>query len=88
MTLRVDGVQYFPAGTGETDEQALSDESARTRLLDLDPACSLDSIVHRNIYNVHQRVAQKFRVGRVMLAGDVFSPEQSYWWFRSKLRYS
>ena len=60
----------FPAGTGETDEQALSDESAKARLLDLDPACSMESIVHRNIYNVHQRVAQKFRVGRVMLAGD------------------
>jgi len=60
----------FPAGTGESDEQALSDESAKARLLDLDLNCSIDSIVHRNIYNVHQRVAQQFRVGRVMLAGD------------------
>jgi 3-(3-hydroxy-phenyl)propionate hydroxylase len=60
----------FPARTDESDEEALSDESARRRIVELEEACSLDSIVHRNIYNVHQRVAQKFRVGRVMLAGD------------------
>src|SRR5262249_43309962 len=27
-------------------------------------------IVHRNLYNVHQRVAARFRTGRVFLAGD------------------
>ena len=27
-------------------------------------------IVHRNLYNVHQRVASTFRLGRVLLAGD------------------
>ena len=60
----------FPARTDESDEEALSDASAQKRIIELEEACSLDSIVHRNIYNVHQRVAQKFRVGRVMLAGD------------------
>ncbi len=60
----------FPARTDESDEEALSDVSAQKRIIELEEACSLDSIVHRNIYNVHQRVAQKFRVGRVMLAGD------------------
>ena len=60
----------FPARTDETDEEALSDASAQKRIIELEEACSLESIVHRNIYNVHQRVAQKFRVGRVMLAGD------------------
>ncbi len=60
----------FPARADESDEEALSNASAEKRILDLDNACTLDSIVHRNIYNVHQRVAQKFRVGRVMLAGD------------------
>jgi 3-(3-hydroxy-phenyl)propionate hydroxylase len=60
----------FPARTDESDEEALSDASAQKRIIDLEEACSLESIVHRNIYNVHQRVAQKFRVGRVMLAGD------------------
>jgi 3-(3-hydroxy-phenyl)propionate hydroxylase len=60
----------FPARTDESDEEALSDASAQKRIIELEEACSLESIVHRNIYNVHQRVAQKFRVGRVMLAGD------------------
>jgi 3-(3-hydroxy-phenyl)propionate hydroxylase len=60
----------FPARTDESDEEALSDASAKKRIIELEEACSLESIVHRNIYNVHQRVAQKFRVGRVMLAGD------------------
>ncbi|BDW11627.1 hypothetical protein PSHI8_17100 [Polynucleobacter sp. SHI8] len=60
----------FPARTDESDEEALSDASAQKRIVELEEACSLESIVHRNIYNVHQRVAQKFRVGRVMLAGD------------------
>lgn len=60
----------FPARTDESDEEALSDVSAQKRIIELEEACSLDSIVHRNIYNVHQRVAEKFRVGRVMLAGD------------------
>jgi len=27
-------------------------------------------IVHRNMYNVHQRVAGNFRTGRIVLAGD------------------
>lgn len=60
----------FPARTDESDEEALSDASAQKRIIELEEECSLESIVHRNIYNVHQRVAQKFRVGRVMLAGD------------------
>jgi 3-(3-hydroxy-phenyl)propionate hydroxylase len=60
----------FPARTDESDEEALSDASAQKRIVELEDACSLESILHRNIYNVHQRVAQKFRVGRVMLAGD------------------
>lgn len=60
----------FPAQEGESDEQALGDDAVRARLTGVDAACRLDSVVHRNIYNVHQRVAAKFRVGRVFLAGD------------------
>ena len=32
--------------------------------------CRSYDIVHRNLYNVHQRVAASFRKGRVFLAGD------------------
>lgn len=60
----------FPTREEETDEQALSDDAVLARLTGVDPACRLGDVVHRNIYNVHQRVAAKFRVGRVFLAGD------------------
>lgn len=61
----------FPTAVDETDEQALGDEGAHRRLQCLsekaDPA---EKLVHRNLYNVHQRVARNFRQGRVFLAGD------------------
>ncbi len=34
------------------------------------PAHETYPIVHQSVYRVHQRVAQQFRVGRVLLAGD------------------
>ena len=34
------------------------------------PKAGRYEIVHRNLYNVHQRVAASFRKGRVFLAGD------------------
>ena len=34
------------------------------------PAQETYPIVHQSVYRVHQRVAQQFRVGRVLLAGD------------------
>lgn len=61
----------FPVGADETDEDALGDEGTRRRLrrlsLDADPA---QKLVHRNLYNVHQRVAKEYRRGRIFLAGD------------------
>jgi 3-(3-hydroxy-phenyl)propionate hydroxylase len=60
----------FPAREDETDEQAFSDTSVRRRMRRLCEDHPVDSLVHRNIYRVHQRVAGAFRVGRVFLAGD------------------
>jgi 3-(3-hydroxy-phenyl)propionate hydroxylase len=34
------------------------------------PRAGAYDVVHRNLYNVHQRVAASFRKGRVFLAGD------------------
>ncbi|MDN3309768.1 NAD(P)/FAD-dependent oxidoreductase [Microbacterium oryzae] len=59
----------FPVPEDESDEEALGDGSVARRLgplLDGAP----DQVVHRNLYRVHQRVAARFRVGRVFLAGD------------------
>jgi 3-(3-hydroxy-phenyl)propionate hydroxylase len=60
----------FPAVPGDTDEQVLSDEAVQRRLNKFFPKADPYTVTHRNIYNVHQRVAAKFREGRVFLAGD------------------
>jgi 3-(3-hydroxy-phenyl)propionate hydroxylase len=60
----------FPTRLNETDEQALDKESVQTRLQKFFPKAGAYPVVHRNIYNVHQRVAASFRKSRVFLAGD------------------
>src|SRR5215469_11510333 len=56
----------FPTLPGETDEQVLSDDAVQGRMQKFFPkrgAANRNAydIVHRNLYNVHQRVAQIFR---------------------------
>jgi 3-(3-hydroxy-phenyl)propionate hydroxylase len=60
----------FPTRLDETDEQALDEASVQGRLQKFFPKSGAYPVVHRNIYNVHQRVAASFRKGRVFLAGD------------------
>lgn len=60
----------FPTVPGQTDEDVLSDEAAEARLQKFFPKAGRYEIAHKNIYNVHQRVAASFRRGRVFLAGD------------------
>jgi len=60
----------FPTIPGETDEQVLNDEAVQRRLQKFFPKQGDYPVIHRNIYNVHQRVAATFRKGRVFLAGD------------------
>jgi len=60
----------FPTVPGETDEQVLNDEAVERRLQKFFPRSSPYPVTHRNIYNVHQRVAAKFQLSRVFLAGD------------------
>jgi 3-(3-hydroxy-phenyl)propionate hydroxylase len=54
----------------QTDEQLMNPDATERRLQDFIPKQSAYDIVHRNLYNVHQRVAASFRKGRVFLAGD------------------
>jgi 3-(3-hydroxy-phenyl)propionate hydroxylase len=59
----------FPAKPHESDDEVMSDEWIDARFgecMDAGPY----PIVHRNMYNVHQRVAGRFRGGRIVLAGD------------------
>jgi 3-(3-hydroxy-phenyl)propionate hydroxylase len=60
----------FPARENESDEEAFSEAAVRRRMRRLSQDHPMESLVHRNIYRVHQRVAKAFRAGRVFLAGD------------------
>jgi len=60
----------FPTRAEETDESVLSEEGAQSLLQPFFPKATPYRVIHRNLYKVHQRVAQTFRKGRVLLAGD------------------
>ena len=60
----------FPTKTDETDEAVLTNEAVQARLQNLLPQSQSYVTQHRTLYKVHQRVAQRFRHGRVFLAGD------------------
>ena len=60
----------FPVSDDETDDQALSDESVERRLQGVVAKPTAYEVAHRTIYRVHQRVADRFRVGRAVLVGD------------------
>jgi 3-(3-hydroxy-phenyl)propionate hydroxylase len=48
----------------------MNPDATERRLQDFIPKKGAYDIIHRNLYNVHQRVAASFRKGRVFLAGD------------------
>ena len=54
----------------QTEEELMNPEATERRLQGFLPKPGAYDIVHRNLYNVHQRVAASFRKGRVFLAGD------------------
>jgi len=60
----------FPTRRNESDGEVLSDAGVQRRLQRFFPKPAPYEVVHRNLYNAHQRVAQTFRRGRVFLAGD------------------
>jgi 3-(3-hydroxy-phenyl)propionate hydroxylase len=60
----------FPTEPNETDEDVLSDAGVQARLQKFFSSPAPYPVVHRNLYVTHQRVAESFRHGRVLLAGD------------------
>jgi 3-(3-hydroxy-phenyl)propionate hydroxylase len=54
----------------QTDEELMNPKATERRLQRFLPKDGAYDVVHRNLYNVHQRVAASFRKGRVFLAGD------------------
>ena len=55
---------------GEAEQDVTTDQWIHDRFAEILPYAKDTKVVHRNLYNVHQRVAAKFRAGRVFLAGD------------------
>jgi 3-(3-hydroxy-phenyl)propionate hydroxylase len=60
----------FPIRLKESDREAMDEETVQRRLQSFFPKQDAYPVVHRNLYNVHQRVAASFCKGRVFLAGD------------------
>jgi len=60
----------FPVPASEPDEVALSDERIQARFQKFFPRLGHYDIAYVGLYKVHQRVADTFNRGRVLLAGD------------------
>jgi len=60
----------FPTSPDESDEAVMAEPSIQRRLHRLVPRGGDYRTVHRTLYKVHQRVAARFGLGRVFLAGD------------------
>jgi len=60
----------LPATGEEPDEVVQGEDWVQDKLRDCLPQGAPYDIQHRNLYHVHQRVAESFRAGRVLLAGD------------------
>jgi 3-(3-hydroxy-phenyl)propionate hydroxylase len=60
----------FPLQEGEDEDMALRPERIEERLQKFFPKSGPYETRYVNVYGVHQRVAETFRLGRVLLAGD------------------
>ncbi len=60
----------YPTTPGDTHDKLLSDSYIQERLHFLVDKDGDFEIGHRTLYNVHQRVAKNYRVGRILLGGD------------------
>lgn len=60
----------FPTRPEQHDEELLSDAYLQRELCALTGEATEFKIGHRTLYRIHQRVAETFRRGRVLLAGD------------------
>lgn len=60
----------FPTRPDENESDLLDPIHAATRLAQFVPESASGTVVHVNVYSVHQRVAATYRKGRVVLAGD------------------
>lgn len=70
--LRLPGVwrcSFYPA-PGQSPEEALSEEAIERQLQSVVARPERYRVLHKRCYRIHQRVAETYRAGRVLLAGD------------------
>jgi len=60
----------YPTDPAHSAQDILSDAGVQARMQSFFPSPRPYEIIHRNLYVTHQRVAETFRKGRVLLAGD------------------
>lgn len=60
----------FPMKPGQSEDEIFTDEFVQSRVQGFHPRSEPYEIMHRNLYTVHQRIADTYREGRVFLAGD------------------
>ncbi len=60
----------FPVKPETSREEALTTQYLQPRMQKMVPKAQPYEIAHRTLYDVHQRVAERYREGRVFLAGD------------------
>jgi 3-(3-hydroxy-phenyl)propionate hydroxylase len=72
VLLKVPGLWrcLFPTRVDDDDDHVVSDEHTQGLLQGVYARPAPYEIVHRTIYQVHQRVARQYRLGRAFLAGD------------------
>jgi len=70
--VRVPGLWrlLLPSRVGETAESLVTDETVQDRMHQVCPKTGDYDTFHRTAYSVHQRVAETYRKGRIVLAGD------------------
>lgn len=59
-----------PVDPAAPEDQIFADAAVQARMQRFRPMDAEYDVVHRNIYNVHQRVASSYRDGRILIAGD------------------
>ncbi|HEV2547603.1 MAG TPA: FAD-dependent monooxygenase [Stellaceae bacterium] len=60
----------FPVPPEVDDERALDADYIARQMARIVPGIARYDVAHRTLYRVHQRVAKRFRLGRVFLVGD------------------
>lgn len=60
----------FPTDPQQSEAEIFQDRSMEERLQGFHPKADPYPVVHRNLYEVHQRVATSYRKGQMLIAGD------------------